>query len=213
MKVLALCTIFLSIVSFVKGQTLSLEGSVRLELSDTSFGFAQLGVDSSGLLRTNNWQIGDTLFGGIVFYLDPSSQHGLICDTSDLSDGIPWMVGPFRLIRASGHGLGDGFNNTVFIVKDMISISDSFAARICADHKVLRSGTLYGDWYLPSKNEMLMAFENLHQRGLGNFAIAPYWTSTEIDASNAVVVNFGNINNISSQKNNPFVRVRAIRKF
>ena len=47
------------------------------------------------------------------------------------------------------------------------------------------------DWYLPSKFELNLLYENLHMKGLGGFANGFYWSSTENDANFAWLQDFG----------------------
>ena len=49
--------------------------------------------------------IGDTVQGGIIFYLDPSGCHGLVCALTDQSSGAPWYNGSYIDTRAYGSGL------------------------------------------------------------------------------------------------------------
>ena len=49
----------------------------------------------------------------------------------------------------------------------------NFAAKVCADFQ----GGGYGDWYLPSKSELNLMYNQ--KDVIGGFANALYWSSTE----------------------------------
>jgi hypothetical protein len=46
------------------------------------------------------------------------------------------------------------------------------------------------DWFLPSKDELLLIHNSLHLQGLGNFSATNYWTSTQVGTGEAASVNF-----------------------
>ncbi|MGK4567041.1 hypothetical protein [Flavobacterium sp. 3HN19-14] len=71
------------------------------------------------------------------------------------------------------------------------------------------------DWFLPSQEELLLAYQNLNVIFLGDFYQAPYWTSTESDADHAIVVDFfdGSVNAISKIPPPIAISARAIRYF
>ena len=50
-----------------------------------------------------------------------------------------------------------------------------YAAKKCLDY----SYGGYDDWFLPSKDEVNLMYQNLHKRGLGSFANSDYWSSSE----------------------------------
>jgi hypothetical protein len=80
--------------------------------------------------------------------------------------------------------------NTAIIIVAHIVIGDDgndYAARLCAEHE--RSG--YGDWYLPSRKELDLMYNNLHQSGIGNFESDVFWTSEENNSGQAWFQNFG----------------------
>ena len=52
--------------------------------------------------------IGDTAQAGIIFYLDPSGCHGLVCALTDQSSVTVWYDGSYMDTRAYGSGLFEG---------------------------------------------------------------------------------------------------------
>lgn len=87
--------------------------------------------------------------GGVIFYLDPSGQHGLISSTMDQSTYAAYgcdsmLIGP----TAEHTGLGTGDTNTMTIVNSCSA--PGIAAKIC-DTLTLNGLT---DWYLPAIDEL-----------------------------------------------------------
>jgi hypothetical protein len=125
--------------------------------------------------------IGQTYQGGIIFYLDASGCHGLISAPTDQSTGIEWWNGTYTDTYASGSGLFDGDGNCYRIRRSQGDCISCNAAELCLD---LDLGG-YGDWYLPSKYELNLMYQNIghgNALGLGNvggFSSYSYWSSTE----------------------------------
>ena len=158
--------------------------------------------------------IGDTHQGGIIFYLDPSGCHGLISTTTDQSTGIQWYNGSDVDTYAYGNGIGSGDGNSQGIRRWQGTCSSCYASELCQD---LNSGG-YTDWYLPSKYELNLMYQNIGQGNalglgnIGNFPNSIYWSSTEYNKSSAWWIFFSNGNQGDGLKVNGF-SVRAIRSF
>jgi uncharacterized protein (TIGR02145 family) len=79
--------------------------------------------------------------------------------------------------------------------------------------KLQLTGTSYHDWYLPSIDESREMYDELHLFGLGNFSLAPYWTSSEAGiGTNAYALQFTDRNATSLAKSQTKY-VRQIRSF
>ena len=163
---------------------------------------------------TCNLAIGNTHEGGIIFYLDASGCHGLVAAASDQSTGIQWYNGSIVDTYAYGNGIGAGEGNSQGIRRWQGTCSSCYASELCQD---LTLGG-YSDWYLPSKYELNLMYENIGQGnslGLGNvggFANIDYWSSTEGGDYSAWVQNF--INGSQNLSSKGFSRrVRAVRAF
>ena len=154
-------------------------------------------------------EIGQNYEGGIIFYVDSTGQHGLICASYDQSAALKWSNGTNLVTNASKTGMGDGKANTLAIVASQGA--GEYAAQICNDLDI--NG--YSDWYLPSKSECFGMYFNLKtMRNLGNFTNAIYWSSTEASINNAYsqYANDGYPPNGGYYKNT-VNHVRAIRAF
>ncbi len=169
-----------------------------------STGIANMGfVASSG---TCGLSIGDWHAGGIIFYLDGTGCSGLVTAPTDLSTAAEWGCFGALIAGADGTTIGTGYQNTIDIEAGCVTAGT--AADICAN---------YTDWFLPSKDELNLMYENIGQGnvlGLGNvggFANYFYWSSTEGGFNYAWAQSFyvGN-QNIYDKFSNYYVRsVRA----
>ena len=57
------------------------------------------------------------------------------------------------------------------------------ALSYCADYTVTAGGSIYDDWFLPSKDELNLLYVN--SAAIGWFDTDRYWSSTESDSGNA----------------------------
>jgi len=86
----------------------------------------------------------------------------------------------------------------------------NFAAKVCADYSVTVGGVTYGDWYLPSKYELNLLYQQ--RTVVGGLANNNYWSSTEAHNVAAWMQTFLNANQLTEAKVRTF-HVRAIRAF
>lgn len=151
-------------------------------------------------------QVGEMFQGGMVFYVDATQQHGLIVSLTDLGQPIEWRNGEGgdRVTNAQGQGLGSGETNTRLVISEQtIDQQDGdFAALRAANYAVLADGTTpcpatltasqtcYGGWYLPSVYELVLLHSALKPLGLAALQDAPYWSSTELNTTQALSVDF-----------------------
>jgi hypothetical protein len=161
---------------------------------------------SSQIMFNSGKIIGSTFAGGLVFYNDGSS-HGLVCSNIDQSTGVAWGCSG-TAIGGTSSELYTGNINTNAIVAGCTSTG--IPARLCYD-LVYNS---YSDWFLPSFNELLLMLNNLKYQGLGGFADAIYWSSSEVSATYAQSRNFLlNGGNADASFKTSLYRVRAVRSF
>ncbi len=160
-------------------------------------------------------EIGQTYAGGIVFWVDPSNPaHGLVCTPTNTST-VKWHNGDYIYTGALDSTIGAGAANTTQIIS--VYGAGSYAAQVCND--LVLSG--YSDWYLPSKLELNLMYENigpgdaLGLGNVGNFSTQSYWSSTEhpvTSSDHAWVQYFGHGEVYKAAKVNPFP-IRAVRAF
>ena len=185
--------------------------------------------DNNNNNNSTSFSIGDSHQGGIIFYIDASGQHGLIAATSDQGQTSYW--GCYGTTMGTSTAIGDGQSNTTAILNGCSSFTspvDGFppeAALLCSNYSVSDNGILYDDWFLPSKDELNLMWENIGKGSplgnVGNFADFSYFSSSEYDIPNPLGSGFVHVQdfNAGSQhdisKTFVFVTtyVRAIRSF
>jgi len=159
------------------------------------------------LLSAPVFSIGQHYGGGIIFYIDPTGQHGLIA--SDIDQPINYMYGDSTLdiTGATGTAIGTGQQNTAAIVA--ADPTQEIAARICdtSTHAGLTG------WFLPSVDEVDSMY--VHRDTIGGFNPSGwYWSSSQQSAPAAWIVTFDHpIHNEGWTNKNSYLRVRCIRKF
>jgi hypothetical protein len=152
---------------------------------------------------TSALYIGKPYAGGIIFDLDSSGQHGLVCASSD-QGFFPW--GCYGTdIAGTSTAVGTGAVNTAFIVAGCSQ--RPIAASVCSD--LVLNG--YSDWFLPSSGELQLMYNRLQIQGLGGFSTW-YWSSSQNNSRDAWFVNFGSGSVFFYHKTNP-IPVRAVRAF
>ena len=198
-------------ISAAKGLVLFNTTTNTLQINEgdaTTANWLSLTASTCGL------SIGDTHQGGIIFYLDGSGCHGLVAAPSDQSTGIQWYKGSYIDTYAYGNGIGSGEGNSQGIRRWQGTCSSCYASQLCQD---LNLGGKT-DWYLPSKYELNLMYENIGQGNVlglgnvGNFANNYYWSSTEADYYYAWFQFFFNGGQSSYNKGLP-TTVRAVRAF
>ena len=73
------------------------------------------------------YSVGDFVQGGIVFYVDETGQHGLVCAKTDQSAGVRWYAGTSGSTQAKGDGPFTGELNTSIIISAQVAIGDDGA--------------------------------------------------------------------------------------
>jgi hypothetical protein len=172
------------------------------------------------VISAKTYSVGDFAHGGIVFWVDETGQHGLVCTKTNQSSGIRWYAGSYTYTLAKGNGpLAGNMNTAIIISSQGYGDGNTNAARICAELQITEDNITYGDWYLPSLREMEIMFENKEvinttalANGGGTFASDYYWSSTEYTNNHVWVQDFvGGVSAFSWKQN--LLYVRAARRF
>ncbi len=158
--------------------------------------------------------IGTDGVDGVVFYVDETGEHGLICSQVDIDDGsgVVWSNIDDVEIGETAKNEFNGTTNTSAITGQ--NEHTSSAAKLCVDYST--TGTSAGDWYLPSIDELSLIYHAKYQinkaLNLNSFALTYYWSSTEYSSINAWNYIFSYGNSDYYDKNDTY-RVRAVRAF
>jgi len=165
--------------------------------------------------------------GGVVFYDKGFYSEGwryIEAATADLGN-FEWGCATSSVLNAQHAGIGKGLINTAAVVNFHDSLSNYYTnpsvcngtnnGTVAAKIAIKNNSGGYSDWFLPSVDELNLMYTALHLQSLGGFSAAPYWTSTQVDASHANTIDFTTGVAASSTKIAPgnTVRARAIRYF
>ena len=167
--------------------------------------------------------VGELYGGGVVFWVDQTGNHGLICSMIN-STGLIWTTAAYQSTTVPGGALSDwdGQANTTAIVAQA-GAGTTYAAGLCDVYTNVDYGTgVYSDWYLPSRGELNDLWNNIKavQKALdsdGNPATTAiekdyYWSSSEYNNNVAWYFYFNYGYSDYYVKNNS-IYVRAVRAF
>lgn len=169
--------------------------------------------------------IGELYGGGIIFWISPDGQHGLIASLEDLDGGSGevWSNITSTSVGTSARSMTDGASNTAAIIAQ--SGHTNSAAKLCDDY----TGGGFTDWYLPSGRELYLLasqdvtidyiLDNDGDAATKGFSqeynpsiYGRYWSSTEAFNTDSFGYSFTSGYSSSSTKSASF-RVRAVRAF
>lgn len=145
---------------------LKLELDVNGGSNYTLFGNTQLlsvpyALHANSSTTTNGGHyIGEQYGGGIVFYVYDNGQHGLIAATSDLRGIVGGLYDSLLYWSYTGPtptpgGILGGYKNTIAMYPHSGNNSDP--VRECFRY-INPTGIMFGDWYLPSIDELRLLY-------------------------------------------------------
>ena len=163
--------------------------------------------------QENPLEIGDFHEGGVIFYLDETGEHGLVCAVLDQGFNIEWGCPSLLNFGADGLEIGTGAQNTADILNACDEVN--IAASLCDQFE----SNGYDDWYLPSRDELDSLYQHREivsetaiENNGGNLSGGEYWSSSHYLDNTVWIQNFDAGNQLSELKDqNNYVR--AIRTF
>jgi hypothetical protein len=155
------------------------------------------------------YQVGDLVEGGIVFYIDETGEHGLVAAMEDLGQ-FEWGCYGTTISGADGQSIGTGYQNTLDIV------AGCSETPIAASEALAYESEGYSDWYLPSFDELYEMYNTIGNGGsegnIGGFSSGYYSSSSDHNNIDAWFVIFNNGYTGYGSKSD-LRRVRVIRAF
>jgi hypothetical protein len=155
--------------------------------------------------KSAKFQLRQLYAGGIIFYLDSSKEHGLICGTSSIGN-YEWGCNNSNVGWGTSVNFGSGLSNTQNIMA--ACSGNNVAAR------VVKTSTIngYSDWYLPSEGELFMIKQNVSNFNLG--PTGTFWSSSQDSQVHAKRVLLSNSTSLQSSYDtkytaNPVLPIRA----
>ncbi len=223
------------------------DGSETKVTGGTNITVTGVGTTASPYVVNASYSVGDFVQGGIVFWVDKTGQHGLVCAKEDqrtsnnlgapdvVRDVVRWWGGNASqwwvrgATQAKGNGVYAGETNTAIIMAahlcDICKPDGfTFAARVCYELQITEGGKMYSDWYLPSKDELNLIFQNriiidaiAYKNGGSYFYYGSgehdYWSSTERSSYHAWYQSFETGHQSDQNDKDHCSRIRAIRAF
>ena len=157
--------------------------TVKMVSANGSVKTRSVTIASRGVTRIDfsSFGIGDTgPAGGIIFYDKGNDSDGwryLEAAPFDLKGGADWGLQSSVSVAGTETRIGAGKRNTELIIAVFNQKGKrGTAAQLCGDFTL--NG--YDDWFLPSKDELNLMYQNLKQQGLGDFDNDWYWSSSEV---------------------------------
>lgn len=210
-------------VTLVSSDQATLSYTPALDIGTTYYWKVVAKDPYGGISESATWsftvgiQIGDFYQGGVVFYLDETGMHGLICPITDQSPPSPAVHegwGCPVVDGADGTAIGTGQQNTLDIIASCPT--PGIAADIC--DKLELNG--YSDWFLPSIYELqamnqqrAIITEYALAHGGEDFRAFYYYSSSESTDFYAFAYGFGYNQQVYQvgkyNYNYPFRAVRA----
>lgn len=98
------------------------------------------------------------------------------------------LVGTYTLVgygEVNTENLVKAMGDNAYTSKSGSGTTPNYAARLCSILEYKHDGVVYTDWFLPSRDELDLMYENLKKNGTGQFADGYYYSSSESDAYDA----------------------------
>jgi hypothetical protein len=165
--------------------------------------------------NAKTYKVGDLAYDGIVFWVDESGQHGLVCTKVDLSTYDRWYAGTSISVPT---GSRSGRDNTLLILSLQTPTDDNggYAAKTCINYYY---GVNFMGWYLPSMEELHRMYQQrniINATALANGGTAlgnyDYWSSTQFNGAFAFYENLQSGSSGTDLKSDGKA-VRAVRAF
>ena len=183
----------------------------------------------SDMILYANWRdyyiIGDVgPAGGVIFYDKGSNSDGWrYLEAASASHEFSEKVwgGMYITVKGTETAIGTGKSNTEQIVarfgnSEPHKFKADYAAKVCADLVVIKDGVTYDDWFLPSKDELMLYYDLSHNlRGNYQEVLSEsgyYWSSSEYSGYYAWLQNFRNGGQNANSRDLEF-RVIPVRAF
>lgn len=210
---------------------------ISFKLPQGSYG-ANTVVVTRGNRKTNlgalniEVNVGDVVGGGVVFWTDATKVHGLIANKTNTGTPTEQFGPGVALSGAAGtsKAMQKGKENAVKLLAKLQAFrsgnaswnNKKSAAELCDELVVTEGADSYGDWFLPSQEELITLFKAKALLETKGAFVPPnnYWSSSEGDADAAgwaaFYVNLYEAQNVVSgiaDKEGWRIGIRAIRAF
>ena len=200
--------------SYAEGATYSTDANLTLYAEWADYEIGDPGP-AGGLIFFDDEDDNSDDYGFRYLEAAPDSTEWSVWETKDWGGWGTDINGNDSTVAPELNGIGDGASNTAAIVAEFGNTEpyqgkSDYAAKLADDLE----HNDYSDWFLPSRDELALMYQNLYRQGLGRFLANFYWSSSEYSSDYAWYQIF------SSDFHQPYITykevnygVRAVRAF
>jgi uncharacterized protein YgiM (DUF1202 family) len=160
-------------------------------------------------------KVGQKLYGGIIFYIDESGNHGLVASLNDIGT-YEWGCEGTRISNNNNTEIGKGYQNTKNIEKICKQLQ-CYNSMVASSIVLNSNHNGYTDWHIPSRDELVEMYNNIGNGGpegdIGGFANRRYWSSSEYNRYYTWFVDFSDGNSRDWTNKDSKINIRVIRAF
>ncbi|MDD3997292.1 MAG: InlB B-repeat-containing protein, partial [Sphaerochaetaceae bacterium] len=128
-------------------------------------------------------------------------------DSSNLLAGTVAAVGSGK---PNTDALVAALGNAPYVQSGGNLTATNYAAKICSNYSIQVDDVVFDDWFLPSKDELDLMYQNLYLKNLGGLSINLYWSSSEQSSENTWVRLLYDGSQFGNQRSS-YLKVRPIR--
>jgi len=163
----------------------SLQPMDLINATGTYSKYSTMTLCESSLINDSIHHVGELFGGGVVFYVDNSGEHGLICSNINISN-----PNSAQLFKKQDPTKLKGRPDSVQLINQVFAINSSEQAKeVCDNYSNSDYNTgVFSDWRLPTRDELEILFrvKDKVNKALENFKkpkIDPldktYWSSSK----------------------------------
>jgi|GEM_PF-5152254 len=202
------------------GWPLSAEGPIQYT-NQAKFQFVDANVTLYAQWTFKTYNVGDRgTANGYIFYINPNyatdgwrylEAAAWDANSSKWEDYIIYGGTATDIQQANKTSLGFGYSNTLAIFQQAV-YANIARVRVVFQFSYSNNGFLFGDWFVPSYEELVRMYSTIRSLPGSGFSATQYWSSTQASQTQAYYINFNDGTTGAAAKNTSY-RIRPVRRF